>query len=89
MVDSNVLSICCNCRVMAVAGVIVIFLATPTIILGQSATGEGTGSGSEWRDFWMFRLSLNLLGYAIIIVPGYLIIRYVKKSNLLDTAGNV
>ena len=75
---------------MALCAVVILLLATPTFILGQSkgvVAGSTADPGSEWRDFWLFRLTLNLLGYAVIVVPGYLIIRYVRKSNALDTSG--
>ena len=71
-------------RIMAVVGILVILLLIPTVILAQSMGPDGT---SEWKDFWIARLFLNLLGYAIIVVPGYVVIRYVRKSKYLDTAG--
>jgi len=44
---------------------------------------------NEIQDNWAFRLSLNLLGYATIFAPGYMIFQYVKKSNYLDRAGRL
>ena len=38
-------------------------------------------------DAWPIKLLLNLLGYATIVVPGYLIIRYVKQTKYLESAG--
>merc|ERR1719348_2720138 len=39
----------------------------------------------EGQDqFWMTALSLNLLGYATIFLPGFYIIKYVRESNYLD-----
>nr|CAD7198913.1 unnamed protein product [Timema douglasi] len=35
-------------------------------------------------DSWLFRLSLNLLGYATILVPGFLILKYVRRTNYLE-----
>ncbi|XP_077996724.1 adenosine 3'-phospho 5'-phosphosulfate transporter 1-like [Glandiceps talaboti] len=35
-------------------------------------------------DFWVFRLLLNLAGYASIIIPAALVIRYIQKTNFLE-----
>jgi len=35
---------------------------------------------------WLVALMLNLLGYATILFPGCLLIRYVQKTNYLETA---
>jgi len=42
----------------------------------------------DWTDFWLLRLLFNLAGYATIILPGYLLIRYVRQSGYLDKAGD-
>ncbi|MEQ2293344.1 hypothetical protein AMECASPLE_032390 [Ameca splendens] len=38
----------------------------------------------DWHDVWIFRFLVNMLGYATIIVPGYFLISYFKRSNYLD-----
>lgn len=38
-----------------------------------------------WQDIWVFRFFLNILGYSTIIIPGYLLIRYFKRINYLET----
>ncbi|XP_042634112.1 adenosine 3'-phospho 5'-phosphosulfate transporter 1 [Cyprinus carpio] len=38
-----------------------------------------------WQDVWLFRLFLNVLGYASIIIPGYFLIGYFKRINYLET----
>ncbi|XP_052391880.1 adenosine 3'-phospho 5'-phosphosulfate transporter 1-like [Carassius gibelio] len=38
-----------------------------------------------WQDVWLFRLFLNVLGYATIIIPGYFLISYFKRNNYLET----
>lgn len=45
--------------------------------------GEGISEG------WVFRLSLNLLGYATILVPGFALFLYVKKSKLDERYGTL
>ncbi|XP_012724577.2 adenosine 3'-phospho 5'-phosphosulfate transporter 1 [Fundulus heteroclitus] len=37
-----------------------------------------------WHDVWFLRFLVNMLGYATIIVPGYFLISYFKRSNYLD-----
>lgn len=37
-----------------------------------------------WHDVWFFRFLVNMLGYATIVVPGYFLISYLKRSNYLD-----
>ncbi|CAD6238369.1 GSCOCG00008449001-RA-CDS [Cotesia congregata] len=36
---------------------------------------------------WIIRLSLNLLGYTTILLPGYLVYKYVRHSKYLQRAG--
>ena len=41
----------------------------------------------QWKDFWVFRLLLNLIGYGTIIVPGYIIIRYLRGGDFIKQTG--
>uniref|UniRef100_A0AAY4CAS7 Adenosine 3'-phospho 5'-phosphosulfate transporter 1 n=1 Tax=Denticeps clupeoides TaxID=299321 RepID=A0AAY4CAS7_9TELE len=49
------------------------------------ADAEGASLLDDWQDVWLFRFLLNVLGYATIIVPGYLLIGYFKRANYLET----
>ena len=72
-----------------VVGLFLFLVAIPSFIHGQSmaeAEGEKTWI-SELHQYWIFRLFLNLMGYATIIVPGYLIIRYIRQSTYMEKAG--
>ncbi|XP_059157300.1 adenosine 3'-phospho 5'-phosphosulfate transporter 1-like [Physella acuta] len=40
----------------------------------------------NWTDFWVVRLSLNLLGYATIFVPGFLLIRHFRRIKYNEIA---
>jgi hypothetical protein len=40
-------------------------------------------------DFWVVRLLLNLLGYATIFVPGFLLMRYLRSIRYNETAGMI
>ncbi|XP_076312748.1 adenosine 3'-phospho 5'-phosphosulfate transporter 1 [Tachypleus tridentatus] len=44
-------------------------------------------NGREVGEWWVFQLSINLLCYATIIVPGALIIYFVKRTNLVEKSG--
>ncbi|XP_037541494.1 adenosine 3'-phospho 5'-phosphosulfate transporter 1 [Nematolebias whitei] len=37
-----------------------------------------------WSDVWFFRFLVNMLGYATIVVPGYFLIRYFKRSSYIE-----
>lgn len=37
-----------------------------------------------WEEFWLFRLIINLLCYASIVLPSYLLMQYLKKSDYLE-----
>ncbi|RUS89657.1 hypothetical protein EGW08_002578 [Elysia chlorotica] len=41
----------------------------------------------DWKEFWVFKLALNLLGYATIFVPGYLIISHLRRNRYNESAG--
>lgn len=41
-------------------------------------------SSSLFEDSWVIRLCFNLIGYASVLVPGYLIFRYMKNSLYMD-----
>ncbi len=73
-------------RVMLLLLLITVLVVTPTYISGEPDV-TGTSTGGEWKDFWVIRLSMNLLGYMTIVIPGYFLIRYVRQTNYLDRAG--
>lgn len=43
----------------------------------------------DWMDFWLTRLLLNVLGYASVVIPAWIIIRYIRKSGYLERPGEV
>lgn len=43
----------------------------------------------DWHDVWLFRFFLNLLGYSTIIIPGYFLISYFKRTNYLETGRGI
>lgn len=49
------------------------------------ADAEDSSLFFGWQDVWIFRLFLNVLGYATIIIPGYFLIVYFKRVNYLET----
>ncbi|XP_077366863.1 adenosine 3'-phospho 5'-phosphosulfate transporter 1 [Festucalex cinctus] len=54
-----------------------------------AATEEESSLLDGWRDVWLFRFLVNILGYSTIIIPGYLLIRYFKRTNYLDTGSGL
>lgn len=60
------------------------------------ATLPSLGAGGEspeappqsWTQLWLFRFLLNVAGYASFMVPGYLLVQYLRRKNYLET-GNV
>lgn len=75
---------------MAVLASLILFgvLVIPVTILGQAADEDPAGDAPDaWTDFWVVRLTLNLLGYATIFVPGFLLIQYLRKIKYNETAG--
>lgn len=60
------------------------------LLLPSSVVSQEEGSLLEgWQKFWLFRFLVNVLGYSTIIIPGYLLIRYFKRSNYLDTGSGI
>lgn len=68
-----------------------IYLITQFLkILSQNSTFGSEKEGNEVNSFngsWIFRLLLNLLGYATILIPGYVIFKFVKKTKYLERSG--
>lgn len=57
-----------------------LLLLLPSGVVSQEESSLLEG----WQEFWLFRFLVNALGYSTIIIPGYLLIRYFKRSNYLD-----
>jgi hypothetical protein len=64
---------------------VIINIILPCCLGEESATADG----SHWMDFWVVRLLLNLLGYATIFVPGFLLMRYLRSIRYNETAGMI
>ncbi|TSK58190.1 Adenosine 3'-phospho 5'-phosphosulfate transporter 1 [Bagarius yarrelli] len=73
----------CVC-VCSVCPVLLLCLCTPVAAdIGETLLLEG------WQDVWVFRFFLNILGYGTIIIPGYLLIRYLRRINYLETGQGI
>lgn len=67
-----------------------IWPALVLLLLPSGVVSQEEGSLLEgWQEFWLFRFLINILGYSTIIIPGYLLIRYFKRSNYLDTGSGL
>ncbi|KAE8286650.1 Adenosine 3'-phospho 5'-phosphosulfate transporter 1 [Larimichthys crocea] len=62
---------------------LVLLLFPSTVAAEESSLLEG------WNDVWLFRFLVNMLGYSTIIIPGYLLISYFKRTNYLETGSGV
>ncbi|XP_067680440.1 adenosine 3'-phospho 5'-phosphosulfate transporter 1-like isoform X1 [Haliotis asinina] len=77
---------------MAYLGLGFLFLVITPYLVYSQASGvadehAATHQVSQWTDFWLFRLGVNVLGYGTIFVPGALLINYLRKSKYNETAG--
>lgn len=62
-----------------------VLLLFPSSVVSQEEASLLEG----WQKFWLFRFLVNVLGYSTIIIPGYLLIRYFKRSNYIDTGSGL
>lgn len=83
-------------RMLQIAFFIGLFLLPSSLSVNQPEAADGRNKMiaaepihyfKEWQDFWIYHLCINLLGYATILVPGYLLIKYLKKSTYIEQAG--
>lgn len=59
------------------------------LLLLTSTVEAESFSLDSWHDVWLFRFFVNVLGYSTIIIPGYLLISYFKRTNYLETGSGV
>lgn len=55
------------------------------LLFPSTVAAEESSMLEDWHDVWLFRLLVNILGYSTIIIPGYLLIRYFKRINYIET----
>ena len=72
---------------LIVLGTITIVYVFTQILRSIVDLKDDTAVLSSFEGSWLFRLSLNILGYATIFVPGFLIFKYIKSSNYLERTG--
>lgn len=65
-----------------------IFIVTSSIlyILNESATETLLTETNKNYD-WIIRGCLNILSYLTIILPGYIVFKYIRRINYLDKTG--
>jgi len=66
---------------------LLIFYALNALLSGGSDLRDLKDDGT-FQSTWVFRLSLNLLGYSTIFIPGFLIYKYVGVSKFLERSGS-
>uniref|UniRef100_A0A665WK67 Adenosine 3'-phospho 5'-phosphosulfate transporter 1 n=1 Tax=Echeneis naucrates TaxID=173247 RepID=A0A665WK67_ECHNA len=62
---------------------LVLLLFPSALAAEESSLLEG------WHDVWLFRFLVNIAGYSTIIIPGYFLIRYLKRTNYLETGSGL
>lgn len=45
------------------------------------------GAVGTWNEFWLVRLALNLLGYATVAVPIFLMVHYLQRNKYNEMSG--
>lgn len=59
-----------------------VLVAIPSL----GAGGETPEAPPEsWTQQWFFRFLVNAAGYASFMLPGYLLVRYLRRKNYLET----
>ncbi|XP_072105036.1 adenosine 3'-phospho 5'-phosphosulfate transporter 1 isoform X1 [Mobula birostris] len=54
------------------------------VLLSSPCRAEDPHPDEVWTDFWVVRFVINLAGYATILLPGYLLVQYFKRTNYLE-----
>lgn len=62
-----------------------IWPALVLLLFPSAVTAEEPSLLDGWHDVWLFRFLVNMLGYSTIIIPGYLLISYFKRTNYAET----
>uniref|UniRef100_A0A3Q3F1J8 Adenosine 3'-phospho 5'-phosphosulfate transporter 1 n=1 Tax=Labrus bergylta TaxID=56723 RepID=A0A3Q3F1J8_9LABR len=78
--EDDLLIICLHCRV---------WLALVLLLFPSTAAADESSLLEGWHDVWFFRFLVNILGYSTIIIPGYFLISYFKRTNYLDTGSGI
>ncbi|KAL4630537.1 adenosine 3'-phospho 5'-phosphosulfate transporter 1 [Arapaima gigas] len=64
---------------------LLLLLLLPAVVTAQ----QESSLLENWLDFWLFRFLINISGYATIIVPGYFLVKYFKRTNYLETGRGI
>ncbi|XP_068198346.1 adenosine 3'-phospho 5'-phosphosulfate transporter 1 [Antennarius striatus] len=60
-----------------------------SLLFSPNVSAQETSLLGGWHDVWFFRFLVNMLGYSTIIIPGYLLIRYFRRINYVETGSGV
>ncbi|KAM6905869.1 adenosine 3'-phospho 5'-phosphosulfate transporter 1 [Lycodopsis pacificus] len=55
------------------------------LLIPSLVAAEESSLLDGWHDVWILRFLVNVLGYSTIIIPGYFLISYFKRTNYLET----
>lgn len=65
-------------------GAFQIFYILSSVLIATAPPVPATVPTGAWKEFWLFRLVINLFCYASIVVPAYFVIQYLKKTDYLE-----
>jgi len=69
---------------VTIVGIFVSSLLGVYAVLQLFTSVVGNGGGTSGDRHWLVNLSVNMLGYSTVFLPGYLIIRYVRRTGYVD-----
>ncbi|CAD5118568.1 DgyrCDS7256 [Dimorphilus gyrociliatus] len=76
-------------RLMVYLTITFLLFGVPAIIYAaQDKTKNSHDMLGEWHDFWVLKLIMNLVGYSSIVLPGCILIYYLKKTNYIERGNN-
>ncbi|XP_034836026.1 adenosine 3'-phospho 5'-phosphosulfate transporter 1 isoform X1 [Maniola hyperantus] len=80
-------------RSKIIIGLVLVLCVLGVLVLGQFyhellAAYEQAGTLSDSEYSWVFRLLLNLFGYSTVLVPCYVLYKYLERTNYFDKITN-
>ncbi len=52
----------------------------------KDESGQNLSFYDQWKDYWVTQLSLNLIGYASVSVPFFVLVSYLKRTKYFERA---
>lgn len=82
-----------RCIILGVFLVIYFTISILTnILVGENSSNltlSQLAEGFSKEYTWALQLTINCIGYSALLVPGFFIFKYIKKTNYLERSGKV